>query len=117
MKGEKKIDEIKNPQEHKMVIKTKSVLISRIHKENEGDEYKIAVLRFYEENNPHKLQMFPTKVIKYTNNEKVRIMGLNVSYYLEGNDIVVNDLEELEIEHEGNAVYLKGKQNHIERRN
>jgi hypothetical protein len=117
MKGDNKIEEIKNPKEPVITVKAKSVLISRIHKEHESEEFKMASFRFFDENNPHKLQIFPKKFITYTNTEKIRIMGLNVSYYLEGNDIVVNDLEELTITHENHALYLKGKQQHIERRN
>jgi hypothetical protein len=116
MNGEQKIEELKDPKEVRLVIKTTSLLISRIHKEKDSDEFKIAALRFFDVNNPHKQQVFPRKVLKYTNTEKIRLMGLNVSYYLEGNDIVVNDLEEVEIVHEGNALYLKGKQKIVERR-
>jgi hypothetical protein len=117
MSGQK-IEEIKNPKQKKLTISTKSVLISRMTKESEKDVFKTATLKFFKVNNPHLTQEFPTKVIIFTNTEKIRLMDLNVSYYLEGNDIVVNDLEELEIcQEDGSRLYLAGKQKKIERRN
>ena len=115
MRGQK-IDEVNDPKEQKLTVKTKSLLISRVAKENKEREFKTAILRFFEVNNPHLQDIFPTKIITFTNTEKVRIMGLNVSYYLEGNDIVVNDLTEVYIEHEGHKIYVHGKQDLIERR-
>jgi hypothetical protein len=115
MRGQK-IDELNDPKEQKLSVKTKSVLISRVAKENKEREYKTAILRFFDVNNPHLQDIFPKKIITFTNTEKVRIMDLNVSYYLEGNDIVVNDLEEIYIEHEGHKIYIHGKQEKIERR-
>ena len=49
--------------------------------------------------------------------EKIRIRRLNTSYYLEGNDIVINDLEELYITKEGNKIIIKGYQFEVESRN
>lgn len=110
------IEEIRNPKDRILNVITKSVLISRMAKEDENDEHKTAILRFFDVNNPHLTEEFPKKVIIYTNKRKVRIMGLNVSYYLEGNDIVVNDLEEVQIENENSSLYIKGKQHQVERR-
>lgn len=115
MRGEK-IPERTNPTEARIVVKTQSVLVSRMKKEKEEDMYKTLILRFFSVNNPHKQAIFPNEVITFTNIEKARIMGLNVSFYLEGNDIVVNDLEELTIEQEKHKVYLTGKQKQIIRR-
>ena len=54
----------------------------------------------------------PREVVDIPNVEKVRIRELrNVSYYLMGNDIVINNLEELTIEQEEGVVTLTGKQN------
>src|SRR5512141_934547 len=106
MKGQQ-IDEIVNPPEQTIKVTTKSVLISRLPA-GKNDDFKTAVIRLFETNNPHKKEdVFPTKVYRFTNIEKVRIMRLNVSYYLEGNDIVINDLEELYIKHEGTKIVLR----------
>jgi hypothetical protein len=110
------IEEIKNPPQRSLSVKTTSVLISRMVKSDKKDEFKTVILRFFDINNPHLTQAFPKKVIVYNNTEKARLMGLNVSYYLEGNDLVINDLEEVFIERENNRLYIKGKQRNVNRR-
>ena len=109
------IEEISNPPEQTIKVQAKSMLLSRLPG-SKGDDFKTAVIRLFEENNPHKKAIFPTKVYKFSNIEKVRMMRLNVSYYLEGSDIVVNDLEEVNIRHEGNKLFLKAYQFEVEKR-
>ncbi|KYK26077.1 hypothetical protein AYK26_01365 [Euryarchaeota archaeon SM23-78] len=116
MKHKKRIQEIKNPKQKRIKIATKSVLIGRLDREKKGDHFKTAIIRLFEVNNPHKKNVFPTKIYKFTNVEKVRIRKLNVSYYLEGNDIVVNDLEELYMIREGSKLTLKAYQFEVEKR-
>ena len=115
LRKEKTIRTIVDPKERAMKIKTTSALISRIH-EKHPDEFKTVVIRLYHVNNPHKSGEFPHTMYEFSNTEKVRIMDMNVSYYLEGNDIVINDLEELYIIHEGTKLVLKGYQYQLERR-
>ncbi|MEK6809682.1 MAG: hypothetical protein AABY40_03335 [Nanoarchaeota archaeon] len=89
----------------------KSVVVSRkpSHK-NEEDWH--AFIGFFEENNPHLKGKVPREVVEIPHVEKVRIRDLrNVSYYLMGNDIVINNLEEVTIDYEGGVVTLTGKQN------
>ena len=50
------------------------------------------------------------KIIDYSKVHKVIIQGLDVNYLLPGNDIVINDLEEIEVEEQGEHIYVKGKQ-------
>jgi len=93
-----------------MKYPTKSIMIGRKPREKEG-EFKTATIALFEENNPHKAGGVPTKVLDFPNTEKIRIRDLvNISYYLEGNDIVINDLEEVDIEVEGTLIYVRGKQ-------
>jgi hypothetical protein len=115
-KNEPKIIEIKDPKESIIKIPARSVLISYSEHEK-NNEFKTAILRLFTINNPHKKHdVFPTHIFRFTNTEKVRIRRLNVSDYLEGPDIVVNDLEELYIIHEGTKITLKGYQIEVERR-
>lgn len=116
MEENKKIEEVVDPKGKKLRVATQSILIGRIDPENKADHFKTVVIRFFDVNNPHKLNVFPTKIFKFTNMEKVRIRKMNVSYYLEGNDIVVNDLEELYIIREDNKLILKGYQYEVEKR-
>jgi hypothetical protein len=112
------IREIHDPKEKVIKIQTTSVLISRQDDEKNENMYRTAVLRLFKVNNPHKRKnVFPTHVFRFSNIEKVRVRRLNVSYYLEGPDIVVNDLEELYITHEDNKLVLKGYQLEVEHRN
>ena len=106
---------ITNPKQHEIQIKATCAIVSR-KPAFKTDEFKTASIGLYNINNPHKNNSFPTTIYEFTNIEKVRIKGLNVSYYLEGNDIIINDLEELKIINEGQFLILKGYQFEVERR-
>jgi len=110
------MDVIKNPEDKTIKIATKSVLIGRLPR-RDGDKFKTAVIRLFEVNNPHKTTEFPTKTYEFNDIEKVRLMKLNASYYLEGNDLVINDLEEIYIVHEENRLFIRGYQKELEKRN
>ena len=106
---------ILDPKQNEIQLKTTCAIISR--KPPIGTSlFKTAVVGLYDVNNPHKNNSFPTTVYEFSNIEKVRIKGLNLSYYLEGNDLVINDLEELLILQEGTFLVLKGYQFEMERR-
>jgi len=50
-------------------------------------------------------------VVEIKEVEKVRIRDLrNISYYLMGNDLIINDLTEVEMITEGNILTIIGKQ-------
>lgn len=96
---------------------TKSVMLSRKPRRAEG-EFKTAVIALHEVNNPHKTGNEPTKILEFPDMEKVRLRNLSVSYYLEGNDIVINDLSsvELEIDEENRKIVLRAEQKQVEAR-
>jgi len=106
---------IKNPKDNKIKIEATCAIVSR-KPQDKDDEFKTAVIGFYNENNPHKKGLFPFITYEFTNIEKIRIKGLNISYYLEGNDLIINDLEELMIIREDTFLVLKGYQFEVERR-
>ena len=106
---------ITNPKSKEIQVKTTCVIVSR-KPALDDDSFKTAVVGLYNVNNPHKTNTFPHTVYEFSNIEKVRVKGLNVSYYLEGNDIIINDLEELMIIHEKSFLVLKGYQFEVERR-
>ena len=88
----------------------KSVVISRkpIH---DKEESWSAFIGLFTENNPHLKGKEPFKIIEVKQTEKVRIKELrNISYYLQGNDIVVNNLQEITIYEEVGIVTVTGKQ-------
>ncbi len=90
--------------------KAKSVTISR--KPGEDREgFWSAFIGLFDENNPHLKAKVPKKVLEFKNIEKVRIRDLrNISYYLMGNDIIINNLTEVDIDIEANIITLTGKQ-------
>jgi hypothetical protein len=90
--------------------KVKSVTISRKPgKDKEG--MWSAFIGLFDENNPHLKARAPKEVLEIKEVEKVRINELrNISYYLMGNDIVINDLIEVNFEKEDNILTLTGKQ-------
>jgi hypothetical protein len=94
----------------KKTFKIKSVVISRKPgKDPEG--FKSAFIGLFKENNPHLKGKAPFKVLEIPEVEKIRIRELrNISYYLMGNDIVINNLEEVVITKEDHIVTLTGTQ-------
>lgn len=110
-----------NPKKNHIRVKTKSVLISSKASKKYGspnDDYPTIVIKLFDENNPHKIpDLFPHTVYEFSNIEKVRIRRLNVSYYLDGEHTVINDLEELYIIHEDNKIEFKAYQFELEFRN
>ncbi|MFC1723410.1 hypothetical protein ACFL0V_04695 [Nanoarchaeota archaeon] len=109
------MDVIKNPEQKEIKMAAMSVLIGRLPR-RDGDKFKTAVIRLYNVNNPHKTTEFPLKTYEFNDIEKVRLMRLNMSYYLEGNDMVINDLDEIYIVHEGNKLFIRGYQKEVEKR-
>ena len=106
---------IVNPLAKELKFNTTCVIISR-KPESRSNDFKTAVISFYDKNNAHTLGLFPKSIYEFSNIEKIRIKGLNISYYLEGNDIVINDLEEIFLIHEGSLLVIKGYQFEVERR-
>ncbi len=91
-------------------FKVKSIVISRKPgKDKEG--FKSAFIGLFNDNNPHLKAKAPLKVLEIPEIEKVRIRELrNISYYLLGNDVVINNLDEVTLVKEGNIVTVTGKQ-------
>lgn len=89
----------------------KSVVVSRKPGKNKDGLWS-AFIGLFNDNNPHLKAKVPIKVIEIKDVEKVRIRELrNVSYYLMGNDIVINNLAEISIDTTDKIVTLTGKQN------
>ncbi len=90
--------------------KAKSVTISR-KPGKDKDSYWTAFIGLFNENNPHLKAKAPIEVVEIKEIEKVRIRDLrNISYYLMGNDIVINNLVNVNLEVADHIVTLTGKQ-------
>ena len=90
----------------------KSLTLSRKTGAKKDEGLWTAFIGLFSENNPHLVATDPIEIIDIHDVEKVRLRDLcNVSYYLMGNDIVVNNLESVTLKKEGNILTLTGKQN------
>lgn len=87
----------------------KSVLIAR-KKSIEGDYvHRPCFISLFDENDPHMNAQGPKEVLEFQRIHKIVISGLDVHYLLPGNDIVINDLTEVEVEEDGDIVRVTGK--------
>ncbi len=90
--------------------KAKSAILSRKPGEDR-DGLWTAFIGLFDENNPHLKAKAPFEVLEIAEIEKVRIHELrNISYYLMGNDIVINNLVDLNIEVKEHIITLSGNQ-------
>lgn len=90
--------------------KVKSITVSKKPGGKE-DNLRTAFIGLFQENNPHLIAKPPLKVIEIKDVEKVRLRDLrNVSFYLVGNDIVINDLIEINLDYKDYILTLTGKQ-------
>jgi hypothetical protein len=104
-----KIEQWKNPANNPIALNGKSIVIGRITKEKTA-EFKTLSIKLFDVNDPHLTTEFPIKELLYTNTEKVELIDLDVTYYLEGSDMVINDLESAEVHKTGNSIRIKGFQ-------
>ena len=75
-----------------MKYKTKSVLIAR---KKEKDDSYTALVRLFDKNDPHMKKDLPDQFLDFRNIFRVIIKNADVKYVLLGNDIIINDLDEI----------------------
>ncbi|MBI4151546.1 hypothetical protein HY496_01135 [Candidatus Woesearchaeota archaeon] len=91
-------------------FKAKSITVSRKPSETKEEAWS-AFIGLFQENNPHLKGRAPFEVLDIPEVEKVRIRELrNISYYLMGNDIIINNLDEVTIAREGFVLTITGRQ-------
>jgi hypothetical protein len=88
-----------------MKYPTKSVLVTRLPR-RDNDEFKTASIKLFDINDAHKTDELPTESLEFPNIEKIIIKGMELDYYLEGNDIIINNLEEISIEQSGSVITI-----------
>ena len=90
--------------------KVKSITISR-KPGKDKDGFKTAFIGLFDSNNPHLSAKAPFKVLEFPDVEKVRIRELrNISYYLAGNDLIVNDLIKINFDLDNSILTITGDQ-------
>ena len=93
-------------------FKAKSVIVSRKPTNRDKGTWTVLIALF-SENNPHLKGREPTEVLEYKDIEKVRVKELrNISLYLAGNDLVINNLIKVNIDlhKEEGFIVLTGEQ-------
>ncbi len=93
-------------------FQAKSIIVSRKPKNREKGTWTVLIALF-DENNPHLKGREPINVLEYKNIEKVRVKELrNISLYLAGNDLVINNLVKVNIDlhKEERFIVLTGEQ-------
>ena len=88
-----------------MKYATKAVLVTRLPRKNDN-EFKTASIKLFKINDPHMTDELPIETIEYENVEKIIIKDKEINYFLEGNDMIINDLEEINVEKEGQIVVI-----------
>jgi len=94
-----------------MEYKAKSVVFGRKPR-SEGNEFKTAFFKIYLEESPMSSEVmssFPVNEIDFPNVEFILIKDCDVHYYLEGNDIVIDNISSINIEQEENSLILSVK--------
>ena len=92
--------------------KAKSVVLSR-KPGKDKDGLWTAVIALFNDNNPHLKAKVPFKTVEVEDVVKLRLRDLtNVSFYLMGNDLVINNLLYLGVDFDENTrvVTLTGEQ-------
>jgi len=83
----------------------KSILVARLPRKGDN-EFKTAIIKLFEVNDPHKTSELPTEELEYDNIERVEIKGKTVDYFLEGNDIIINDVGNITIEQQNTTIVI-----------
>ncbi len=91
-----------------MKITTKSIIMGRLPRGK--NEFSTVFVKCFDENDPHLKEIFPKEEHKFDNVAEIKFDGLNMSYFTEGKDIVINNLEDLDIEKKDTVLVIKGKQ-------
>lgn len=92
-----------------MKYKAKSAIIARKKRDPENEDIRPCFISLFDVNNPHKTAEAPRKIVDFKT-DKFVIEGLDILYLPVGNDIVINDLSELDVEVIKGNVHVKGKQ-------
>jgi len=87
-----------------MKYSTKSIIISKRPKKK-GEINREFMVALFDINDPHKTIETPKENIKFNNITRVIVKGLDVHYLVEGSDVLINNLKQIDIR--------KDKQGHL----
>jgi len=94
-----------------MEYKTKSVIIGRMKRPSNEDTKVPCFVALFDVNDPHKTGDVPKKRLEFQQKDRIDIKGMDVSYLLAGNDLVINNLESISVEeYKNDRLRITGKQ-------
>ena len=88
-----------------MRYEAKSVVFGRKPRE-EGSEFKTAFFKVYSQIKPLE-GAFPEQEIDFKNIEKIEIRGEDLDYFLEGNDLVLDNINAINIDQTSNTLKIR----------
>jgi hypothetical protein len=91
-----------------MNYKAKSVVFGRKPR-RDGDDFKSAFFKLYDILDPLGQERFPIEELDFSNIEKVELRGENLDYFLEGNDLVIDNISEVIITQDGTKLLIQTK--------
>lgn len=77
---------------------TKSVIIGR--KPN-LDEELVCFVSLFDVNDPHKKNLLPKQMLEFSDVHKVIMKNIELNYMIEGSDVIINNLKEIEFHEDG----------------
>jgi hypothetical protein len=92
-----------------MRYKTSSAMLGRAKRKDKESDYPIFV-HLFNVNDPHKTGKVPEEMLDFPETLEVKINGLDVIYLPLGNDILINNLEYIDIDTQGQHIVISGKQ-------
>ncbi|MFH0752381.1 MAG: hypothetical protein V1914_02160 [archaeon] len=91
-----------------MKYQAQSVLIGRKKSTEKDYNLRPCFISLFDENNPHLSIEGPKEVLEFEDVHKIVIQGLSVNYLLPGNDLVINNIKEFEVEQDGPHITVTG---------
>jgi hypothetical protein len=88
----------------------KSIIIGRMKRPSKDDSTYPCFISLFQIHDPHKSGEVPEKILDFEHVRKVIINGLDISYQLAGNDLVIDNLSSFTLEEDGEVLTVSGKQ-------
>ncbi|MBW3003976.1 hypothetical protein KY328_02255 [Candidatus Woesearchaeota archaeon] len=94
-----------------MEYQTKSIIVDRKKDKEHPDKempYNVEI-KFFGLNNPHMTDEVPVKNLEFENIHRVIIKGFEVNFLPRGADILLNDVDKVDVEHDphGHVIITK----------
>ena len=93
-----------------MKYPVKSAIVGRMKRKSKDESTYPCFISLFNITAPHRSGQVPDKILDFERIRKVMIKGLEINYELAGNDLILDNLDELSVEQEGEVITVSGKQ-------